>query len=111
MDSCSNVMSCCIRECTQPPVGSSPFADGVHLEADIFEHSVIENATPIEEEGWLHHRVIELVIWIRLEVIPIGEHNKCMKSINCFLHTVPHVRNAQGRNAWIAAATSCMLHS
>ena len=88
MDSCSNVMSCCIRECTQPPVGSSPFANGVHLEADIFEHSVIENATPIEEEGWLHHRVIELVIWIRLELIPLGEHNKRMSSINCFLRTV-----------------------
>ena len=35
MDSCGNVMSCCIRECVQPPVGCTPFADGVHFEADI----------------------------------------------------------------------------
>ena len=50
--------------------GPWPLANGVNLEADIFEHSVIENDTPVEEEGWVHHRVIELVIWIRLELIP-----------------------------------------
>ena len=41
-----------------------------NLEADIFEHRVIENDTPVEEEGWVHQRVIELVIWIRLETYP-----------------------------------------
>ncbi len=54
------------------------------LEAYIFEHSVNESAKSLK--------------W------KVG-------SINCFLRTVPHVRNAQGRDAWVAAAMSCMLHS
>ena len=35
-----------------------------------------KNDTLVKEEGWMHRRVIELVIWIRLELIPLGEHNK-----------------------------------
>ena len=45
-------------------------ASGVNPEADIFEHSVVENDTPIEEEGWVHQRVKEHVVWARLELIP-----------------------------------------
>ena len=54
MDSCSNVPSCCVRECPQLPVWSLPFAHDVNLEADILERSVIENDTPVKEEGWMH---------------------------------------------------------
>ena len=38
--------------------------------ADIFEHSVVEKDAPVEEEGWVHQRVIEHVIWIRHETYP-----------------------------------------
>ena len=50
--------------------GPWPFANGVDLEAAIFEHRVVENDTPIEEEGWVHERVKELVKWILLEPYP-----------------------------------------
>ena len=50
--------------------GPWPLANGVSLEADAVEHIVVENDTPIEEGGWVHQRVIEHVIWIRLETYP-----------------------------------------
>ena len=37
------------------------FANGANLEADIFEHSVVEKVTPVEEEGWVHQRGTEHV--------------------------------------------------
>ena len=36
--------------------GPWPFVNGVGHEAAIFEYHVVENDTPIEEEGWLHER-------------------------------------------------------
>ena len=35
----------------------------------------------LQEEGWVHQRVIDLVIWIRLKHIPIGEHTKRMNTV------------------------------
>ena len=72
----------------------------VLLEVDILEYSVIENETSIEEKGWLHHRVIEHVIWIRLELIQLGEHNTRMGAIECSLRT-------RGEND--ASSITCML--
>ena len=54
----------------QRPVWSLAFADGVDHEAAICEHRVVQNDTPVDGEGWVHGRVIELVMWIRLEPYP-----------------------------------------
>ena len=63
------------------PGGWVPFAHGVHLEAYIFERSVFEMIR-LSKRRLADRRVTELVIWVRLELIPHGELNKRVSSSN-----------------------------
>ena len=42
--------------------------------------------TPIEEEGWMHPRVIELVIWMRLDLSHLVNATRD-ELYHCFLRT------------------------
>merc|ERR1712028_171827 len=69
-------------ENVQFSIGPPTLADGMHLEANPFKFSVVQYATTIEEECRLHHRIVELAVWVQFELVPLCQHGNRM----CFLH-------------------------
>merc|ERR1719384_2874101 len=57
-------------------------SDGMHLEADVFQFPVVQNASPVEHEGWLHHLRMEILVWVALELIPLCQDNDGMRTIH-----------------------------
>merc|ERR1719436_929300 len=72
----------CLREYIQAPVCTSTLANRVDLETKVFECLVVQDPATIEHAGWLHHLCIELVIRIRLELVPLRQHDECMRTFH-----------------------------
>mmetsp|Transcript_2408 Transcript_2408/g.7055 ORF Transcript_2408/g.7055 Transcript_2408/m.7055 type:complete len:600 (-) Transcript_2408:266-2065(-) len=73
-----------LRHRTEPgAAGLGPrVADAVDLEADALQGVAIQKAAPIEEEGRLHHHGVELAVVVRLELVPLGEHDDGMRIVH-----------------------------
>ena len=56
------------------------FDKGTNLEAEIFERSVNEKDTPVEEEGRMHQRVIQFVNAYVLNLSQLVNSSKRMSS-------------------------------
>merc|ERR1711971_676402 len=74
-----------LRQDTQSPIRAPALADGVHFEADILEQLVVQDPTAVEEEGGFQHAFVKLGVWIMLELIPLGEHDERVRSLNRLL--------------------------
>merc|ERR1719384_542154 len=66
------------RQNAEAAVGRPTLADGMHLEADFFELSVVQYTTTIEEECRLRHCVVELEVWVQFELVPLCQHGNRM---------------------------------
>merc|ERR1712066_1040730 len=73
------------RQKAETAIGPPTLADRMHLEANFFELSVVQDTTTIEEECRLHHRTVELGIWVLFELVPLCQHGNRM----CRLHCLP----------------------
>merc|ERR1719422_2560244 len=70
---------------TQSSVLAPTLANGMHLKADVFQLLVVQDASTIEHEGWLHHAGMEVLVWVCLEFIPLRQHDDRMCTIYCLV--------------------------
>merc|ERR1712050_190333 len=83
-------------EDAQSPVGASSLADRMYFEADLLECTVLQDTSPIEEEGRLQHLSIELVVRVLLEFVPLCQHHNGMSAIHCLVW-----RGCKGETVWV----------
>mmetsp|Transcript_133393 Transcript_133393/g.217189 ORF Transcript_133393/g.217189 Transcript_133393/m.217189 type:complete len:204 (+) Transcript_133393:31-642(+) len=57
------------------------------LKADFLELGHVKQVSPVKEEGWLHHCLIECLIVVLLELFPLGEDDNRMGARNGFVWT------------------------
>merc|ERR1719410_1676313 len=63
---------------TQSSVLAPTLANGMHLEADVLQFLVVQDASAIEHEGWFHHLGVKVLVWVCLEFIPLRQHDDRM---------------------------------
>mmetsp|Transcript_14966 Transcript_14966/g.22773 ORF Transcript_14966/g.22773 Transcript_14966/m.22773 type:complete len:237 (+) Transcript_14966:225-935(+) len=59
----------------------------MHLEAHVFQLAVLQDVSPIEDEGRLHHESFEFVVGIGSELVPLGQNHDGMCPIHRFLRS------------------------
>jgi len=74
-----------LAEDAQLPIGAPALADCMHLEANVLQTAVVQDAAPIEEERGLLHSGIEFVVGVGLEFVPLREHDESMGALHCLL--------------------------
>merc|ERR1712024_163730 len=71
-----------LRQHAQASIWASALTDSMHLEANLFQLSVGQDASAVEHEGWLHHLRMEVLVWICLEFVPLSQDDNCMRAFH-----------------------------
>lgn len=71
--------SCAISAVDLLHEGVQGLAKRIHNETQGTKMIVIKDITPIEDEGWLDHGIIDGCIVVVLEFLPLSEDQNCMR--------------------------------
>eukprot|EP00760_Papus_ankaliazontas_P012579 PhM_4_TR15406/c0_g1_i1/m.8621 len=60
-------------------------ADAVRLEPEAAQSSVVEDKTAVEDERGLVHALQDAAVVVRLELVPLREHNNSVRTLACLV--------------------------
>ena len=60
----------------------STLSNGMNMETKVLETLVVENITTVKDEGGVSHLLVQFLIIVGLELVPLGENNKRVRVDN-----------------------------